>query len=266
MIVVEATGGLEQALLVSLAEKGLPVRVVNPRQVRDFAKATGKLAKTDKLDAQVLAQFAAMLQPALRPLKSQSTQQLTSWVKRRQHLVQMQTAERNRWHKERIAEVKARIQTHLDWLKAELKATEAELSQLIAVDEALQAKAAQLQSVPGIGPVCSSLLLAELPELGQLNRRQIASLVGIAPLNADSGQWRGQRHVWSGRVNVRKTLYQATFVAKQYNPIIKAFFDRLSGKGKPFKVAMVACMRKLLVILNTMMASGSSWKPTQSLS
>lgn len=261
LIVVEAPGGLEQPLVLVLAEKGLPIRVVNPRQVRDFAKATGRLAKTDKLDAQVLSEFAALLQPALRPVKDQATQCLGAWVKRRQHLVQMQTAERNRWHKEQNPEVKTRIKTHLNWLKDELKTTEAELSKLIAVDEILQTKAAQLQSVPGIGPVSTSTLLAELPELGQLNRRQIASLAGVAPLNADSGQWRGQRHVWAGRASVRQSLYHATFVAKQYNPVIKAFFERLIAQGKAFKVAMVACMRKLLCILNAMLASNTSWLP-----
>jgi transposase len=260
LIVLEATGGLEQGVLIALTEKGLPVRLVNPRQVRDFAKATGKLAKTDKLDAQVLAQFAAILQPELRRMKPKGTQELSAWVKRRQHLVQMQTAERNRWHKERNAEVKEHITSHLEWLKRELKTTESQLCKLIRVDEVFQSKAKQLQSVPGVGPVSTATLLAELPELGKLNRQQIASLVGVAPLNSDSGQWRGQRHVWAGRASVRYSLYQATFTARQFNPVIKAFFERLRSQGKPFKVAMVACMRKLLVILNAMLASNTSWQ------
>lgn len=260
LIVVEATGGLEQALVMALAEKGLPIRVLNPRQVRDFAKATGKLAKTDKMDALALGQFAALLKPELRPLKSKSTQALSAWVKRRQHLVHMQTGERNRCHKERNLAVKAHIQASLAGLKAQIKDVEAQISKCIALDEGLKAKARQLQSVPGIGPVSTSMLLAELSELGQLNRKQIAHLVGVAPLNADSGQWKGQRRVWGGRASVRQSLYLATFVAKQYNPVIKAFFDRLIASGKPFKVSMVACMRKLLVILNTMLATNTDWE------
>lgn len=266
LIVLEATGGLEKALVSALLKAQLPVVVVNPRQVRDFAKATGKLAKTDRMDALLLSRFAGVLQPELRAHKSSEQEELSAWVKRRQHLVQMQTAELNRYAKEPQADVKEAIETHLQWLKAEIKTVDFTIQGLMESTPALARKAKQLQSVPGVGKVLASTLIGDLPELGKLNRRQIASLVGVAPLNSDSGQWRGQRHIWGGRASVRKVLYQATTVARQWNPVIKAFYERLMAAGKSYKVAMTACMRKLLTILNALaQAQDTCWAPRVTL-
>lgn len=261
LIVLEATGGLEQAVVGRLVENGLPVRIVNPRQVRDFAKATGILAKTDRIDALVLSRFASVLKPEVRPLKDQDTQQLAAWVKRRGHLVQMQTSEMNRYGKERQTEVKQAIKVHLQWLQQEIKQVDAQIQSLIKRIPVFLSLSRQLQSVPGVGPVLASTLLCELQELGRLNRREIASLVGVAPLNADSGQWRGKRHTWGGRAQVRKALYQATFTAIRWNPVIRGYYEHLTAKGKAFKVAMIACMRKLLCILNAMVRAQSMWQP-----
>jgi len=260
LIIAEATGGLEIPLVSALAEAGLPIVVVNPRQVRDFAKAVGQLAKTDKIDAEVLAHFGEALRPEVRPVKSRQLQELSALVSRRRQLVDMLTMEKNRLasapkgiHKDIIA--------HIAWLEKRLKDMNGKLSQMVENCPAWREKDEIMRSVPGVGPVFSSSLLANVPELGQLNRRQNASLIGVAPLNRDSGQHSGTRIVWGGRANVRSVLYMATVAAMRSNPVIKSFYQRLIGAGKKFKVAITACMRKLLTILNAMVKSGTMWQP-----
>jgi len=261
LVVLEATGGFERTVTAALAAAGLSVAVVNPRQVRDFAKATGKLAKTDKLDAQTLAHFAEAVRPTPRPLPDEQAQELAATLERRHQLIVMLTAEKNRWHLATGA-LRERIQTHITWLETELAAIDHDLDQTIRQSDLWRERDALLQSVPGIGPVVSFTLLAELPELGTLTRQQLAGLVGVAPLNCDSGARRGTRRVWGGRSRVRTALYMATLVASRYNPVIKEFYERLLQAGKPKKVALTACMRKLLTILNAMLQHGTSWKPT----
>lgn len=259
-IVVEATGGLERPLLRALVDAALPVIVVNPRQVRDFAKATGQLAKTDALDAQVLARFAEVIQPALRVLPDAQTQELAALLARRRQVVVMQRAEQNRLDRT-PDRVRKRIAVHLRWLRAELARVDAELDALIQHSPLWRAREDLLQSVPGIGPVMSRTMLAELPELGLLNRKQIAALVGVAPFNRDSGRLRGHRTIWGGRAPVRTALYMAALVATRWNPVIRAFYQRLRTAGKAPKVALVAAMRKLLTILNAMVHHGTPWHP-----
>ena len=261
MIVVEATGGLERALAGALQVAQLPVAVVNPRQARDFAKATGQLAKTDQLDAHNLAHYAQAIKPEPRALPDQQRQQLSAVLSRRRQVVQMCTAERQRLSST-PEHTRVRLVKHLEWLEAELAELDQELDTLVAQSQEWKAQADQLQSTPGVGAVTTFTLLAELPELGQLNRKQIAALVGVAPLNADSGRYRGRRIVWGGRAAVRSVLYMATLAAVRYNPVIKVFYDRLSAAGKPKKVALTACMRKLLVILNAMVKNGQDWSPS----
>lgn len=259
LIVLEATGGYERPVAAALTAGGLPVAVVNPRQVRDFAKATGRLAKTDTLDAHVLAHFAAAVQPPARPLPDADTQALAAILTRRRQLVAMRTAEENRLHTA-LAAIRARIAAHLAWLEAELKEIDAELAQAIADDPIWRERDALLRSVPGVGPVLAVTLLAELPQLGSLNRHQVAALAGVAPLNRDSGTRRGIRTVWGGRARVRGALYMAALVATRYNPVIRAFYERLCAAGKPKKVALTACMRKLLTILNALLAHRTPWQ------
>lgn len=260
LVVLEATGGLELPLTAALAASGLPVAVVNPRQVRDFAKATGQLAKTDRLDAQVLAHFGEAVRPTPRPLPDLQTQELAALLARRQQLIQMVVAEKNRLGTA-PAPVRRRIQAHIRWLKQELAELDKELANTIRESPLWREKDDLLQSVPGIGPVVSITLLAELPELGALNRQQISALVGVAPLNRDSGLLRGKRVVWGGRARVRTALYMATLVATRCNPVIKAFYQRLCVAGKAKKVALTACMHKLLIILNTMIKRHQTWNP-----
>ncbi len=260
-IVVEATGGLERALLRVLVEAALPVVAVNPRQVRDFAKATGQLAKTDALDAQVLARFAAVIQPPERTLPDLQTQELAALLARRRQVLAMQRAEQNRLDRAAVP-VRKRIQAHLRWLSTELVRLEGDLDDMIEQSPAWRTREELLQSVPGIGPVMSRTVLAELPELGLLNRKQVAALVGVAPFNRDSGRLRGQRTIWGGRAPVRTALYMATLVATRWNPVIRQFYQRLRAAGKAPKVALVAAMRKLLTILNAMMHHGTQWHPT----
>ncbi len=231
LIVVEPTGGLELPLTAALAAAGLPVAVVNPRQVRDFAKATGRLAKTDRLDAQVLAHFAQAVQPTPRPLPDAQTQELAALLARRQQLVQMLTAEKNRLGTSR-APVRQRVQAHIRWLKQELADSDRLLKDTIQDSPLWRVKDDLLQGVKGIGPVVSITLMADLPELGTLDRWQIAALVGLAPFNRDSGLMRGKRRVWGGRARVRAALYMGTLVATRYNPVIKAFYQRLLEAGK----------------------------------
>jgi len=259
-IVVEATGGLERPLVRALVEAALPVLVVNPRQVRDFAKATGQLAKTDALDAQVLARFAEVIRPPLRVLPDAQTQELAAVLARRRQVLTMQRAEQNRLALA-PARVQKRIEVHLRWLRAELARLEEDLDDMIQQSPVWRAREDLLQSVPGIGPVMSRTVLAELPELGLLNRKQIAALVGVAPFNRDSGRWRGHRTIWGGRASVRTALYMAALVATRWNPVIRQFYQRLRAAGKAPKVALVAAMRKLLTMLNAMMHHGTPWRP-----
>jgi len=259
LIVFEATGGYEMPLYIALNEANLPAAPVNPRQVRDFAKATGKLAKTDVLDARVIAHFAAALHPQPRPIPE--SQEIKEIVARRNQLVQMIVAEKNRLHSARKG-IKARIQAHIQWLEEELDSTNKELEQSIRDNPEWQKKNDLLQSMPGVGPVLSTTLLADLPELGKLNRRQIAALTGIAPLNRDSGTLRGKRTIWGGRATVRGALYMATLVATRFNPVIRQLYQRLLDSGKLKKVAIVACMRKLLIILNSMVKHNTKWSYT----
>ena len=259
LIVLEATGGWETALARALTEAHLPVAVVNPRQVRDFAKATGTLAKTDRLDAQLLARFGATVHPEPRPLPDAATQQVQDLLARRRQLVEMLTAERNRLG-QAPAHLRGRIAKHIEWLEAELAEVEGEVE---AVEQACAAWPLQrqlLQSVPGVGPVVARTLLAQLPELGRLNRKQIAALVGVAPFNRDSGALRGKRAVWGGRAAVRAALYMAAVAAVRCNEVIREFYQRLRAAGKAAKVALVACLRKLLTILNAMVRHGTPWR------
>jgi transposase len=257
-VVLEANGGLEVPLAGALAAAGVPVAVVNPRQVRDFARATGRLAKTDAIDAQVLAHFAAGVRPRIRPLPDAATRHLGALVARRRQLLEMLTAERNRRRGAPPA-IRAELAEHLAWLGARLEQQDRALAEAVRASPVWQAQSDLLQSTPGVGPVLAATLLAELPELGHLNRRQVAALVGVAPLNRDSGTRRGRRTIWGGRAGVRTTLCMATWCATRYNPVIRAMYARLVAAGKLRKVALTACMRKLLTILNAMVRHGARW-------
>ena len=258
LIVLEATGGIERQLVRALVSAELPVVVVNPRQVRDFAKASGQLAKTDAIDAMVLARFAEAIRPTVRPLPDESLLELRALIARRRQLTEMIVAERNRLTAASKS-VRKRINTHIRWLEAELGRAEKDLDQSIRQSPIWKENEDLLRSVPGIGPVISRTLLAELPELGQLNRKQIAALVGIAPLNRDSGTLRGRRTIWGGRATVRAALYMAALVASRRNAVIRDFYKRLRNTGKAPKVALVACMRKLLTLLNAMIKHRTCW-------
>lgn len=260
LVVLEATGGLENLVTGVLVAAGLPVVVVNPRQVRDFAKAVGKLAKTDRLDAQVIAHFGQVINPEPRPFKDDETQALAAMMTRRRQIVDMLTAERNRLGISH-ASVKKDIQENIDWLQKRLKDIDHDLSKTITRNIAWKAKADILKSCKGVGPVASTTILCSLPELGTLNRREITALVGVCPYNRDSGTMRGKRAIFGGRAAVRAVLYMATLSAVRSNPAIKAFYGRLRQAGKLPKVAVVACMRKLLTILNAMLKSMKPWEP-----
>jgi transposase len=259
LVVLEATGGMEYPLAAALAVAGRPVVVVNPRQVRDFARAAGRLAKTDAIDARILAHYAAAMHPQIRPLPDTQGQELKAILARRRQLIEMLTAERNRLHSARSKAVKANIQAHIAWLEKEMTHIDHDLGQSIRQSPVWQEKDDLLKSVPGVGPVLSTTVLADLPELGMLNRRQIAALVGVAPFNRDSGRILGQRAVWGGRAVVRSALYMGTLVATRYNPIIRDFYRHLLSAGKPKKLALTACMRKLLTILNAMLKHKTPW-------
>jgi len=259
LVVMEATGGIEWPLAAALAVAGIPLAVVNPRQVRDFAKATGRLAKTDSIDARVLAHFACAVQPTPRPLPDIKTQELTAILTRRHQVIEMITAESNRLRSTRVKAVRERIQAHILWLKGDLANINAELGQTIRQSPVWREKDDLLKSVPAVGPVLSTTLLAHLPELGTLNRRQISALVGVAPFNRDSGTLRGKRTIWGGRATVRSALYMSTLVATRYNPVIRDFYQRLRAAGKAKKVALTACMRKLLIILNAILKHRTPW-------
>jgi transposase len=258
LIVFEATGGLETASVGMLAAKGLPVVVINPRQVRDFAKATGRLAKTDAIDAHVIARFGEAVRPEVRPLKDEETKRLAALITRRRQIVEMITAEKNRLSRTTPWTLKD-IQNHVAWLEKCLKKADKNLNDLLRKSPVWREKSDILQSTPGVGPVLSMTLLSNLPELGALNRKQIAALVGVAPLNRDSGSFRGKRMIWGGRASIRSVLYMSVTCAIRFNPVIKKFYQRLRDAGKLHKVAMTACMRKLLVILNTMIKNRTCW-------
>lgn len=258
LIVLEATGGVERAVTRALASAEFPVVVINPRQVRDFAKATGQLAKTDTIDAAVLARFGEAVRPALRPLPDEVTWELRAVVTRRRQITEMIVAETNRLSGASKG-VRKRINAHLRWLEAELKRADKDLDQSIRQSPIWRENEDLLRSVPGMGPVISRTLLAELPELGRLNRKQIAALVGVAPLNRDSGTLRGRRSIWGGRATVRAALYMGALVASRRNAMIQTFYRRLRNAGKAPKVALVACMRKLLTILNAMIKHKTHW-------
>lgn len=262
-IVVEATGGYERAVVAALSAAGLPVIIVNARQVRDFARATGQLAKTDAIDAQVIARFAAVIQPAVRPLPNEAQDQLDAVVLRRRQLVEMLVAERLRSHQatgRARGSARKSIAKHIRYLERELQITDRELGALIEASPLWRVQDELLQSVPGIGPTIARTLLAELPELGTLSRRAIAKLVGVAPLNADSGRWRGQRHIWGGRAVVRSAMYMAALVAVRHNRRLRTFYRRLLARGKAKKLALIACARKLLTILNQLLHTRTPWR------
>ena len=259
LVLLEATGGLELPMVVALATAALPVVVVNPRQVRDFAKATGTLAKTDALDAAVLAHFADAVRPDVRPLKDAETQVLASLVARRHQVVAMLVSEKNRLRRA-VSAVRPRVEAHIAWLEQELEDLDEGLRQTLRQSPLWREKDDLLRTVPGVGEQLSLTLLAYLPELGTLDRRQVAALVGVAPFNRDSGTLRGKRTVWGGRARIRAALYMGALVASQYNPVIRDFYRRLLAAGKPKKLALTACMRKLLVTLNSMLKHRSTWR------
>jgi transposase len=260
LVVLEATGGLEVRLAAALAAAGLPVAIVNPRRVRAFARATGRLAKTDRLDAATIARFAEAVRPPARPLPDEATRHLGALVARRRQLLEMLVAERNRRHAADPA-LHEGIDAHLRWLEEALAGIERDLGTAVRESAAWRAKEALLRSVPGVGPVSARTLLAELPELGSLTRRQAAALVGVAPFSRDSGKMRGKRTVGGGRATLRACLYMAAVAAARgANPPIAAFYERLRRAGKPAKLALTACMRKLVVTLNAMLRTGTAWK------
>jgi len=259
-IVLEASGGYEQEAAATLASAGLPVVVVNPRQVRDFAKAIGQLAKTDRLDALVLARFAAAVRPEIRPLPDAAAEELRTLLVRRSQVVQMLTAEKNRLRTAGHA-VRSSLQAHIAWLDGQREELDTELRRRLQESPVWREKEELLRSVKGIGPVASLTLLAALPELGRLSHKEIAALAGLAPLARDSGTLRGKRTIWGGRARVRQALYMAAVSAAQHNHSIRAFYERLVAAGKPKKVALTACMHKLLVICNAILRSHKAWDP-----
>ena len=259
LIVLEASGGYELVLVAECAAAHLPVVVTNPRRVRNFARATGRLAKTDKLDAQLLAHFAAALRPERRPLPSAAEEHLMALLTRRRQIVDMLTVEQNRLHTVR-APLRRDIEEHLTWLRAQLAKLDAEINDFIHGSPLWSDKDALLQSVPGVGAVTASTMLGLLPELGTLNRQEIAALVGLAPIAKESGKKQGKRRIFGGRAPVRQVLYMAALVAVRHNPVLKRFYEHLLKQGKPKKVALTACMRKLLVILNAMVRTQQPWR------
>lgn len=260
LVVLEATGGLERLAVAVLGAAQLPLIIANPGQVRHFAKATGELAKTDRIDAKILALFAQRVRPEVRPLSDEATSALEALTVRRRQILDMIVAENNRL---RLASkpIAKNLKVHIKFLERQLKEVDHDLDQSIKRSSLWRAKDKLLRSVPGVGPVLSRTLLAELPELGHLSSGEIAKLVGVAPLNRDSGQYRGRRMIWGGRASVRSALYMATFTATRHNPAIRAHYQRLRSAGKAHKVALIACMRKLLIILNSMAKSGQPWDP-----
>ena len=258
LIVMEATGGFETRVVTALAAEGLALAVVNPRHVRDFARAFGILAKTDRIDASVLAAFAEKVHPPVRPLPDEDRRELIDLVDRRRQLVTMRAEEKTRLS-QATASARQDIKEHIEWLDERLRRLDIDLTAKLRSSSLWKAKEELLISVPGVGRVTVFILLARLPELGALNRRAIAALTGVAPFARDSGQHRGRRMIWGGRADVRSVLYMAAVTAARINPVIKSFYLRLKQAGKPAKVALTACMRKLLTILNTMLRTNQSW-------
>lgn len=257
-IIMEATGGLEIVVATALASAALPVVVVNPRQARDFAKSTGRLAKTDKIDADALAHFGEALKPEVRPLKDAETQEFSSLLTRRRQLVDIFAGEKNRLSSAPMP-IRPKITKHMDWLELEIIEIEKEMFNRLGENKIWRDKDKLYQSIPGVGPVLSRTIIARLPQLGEIDNRPLATLAGVAPLNRDSGQFRGSRHIWGGIGDIRSVLYMGTLAATRFNPVIKEFYARLLGKGKKRKVAMVACMHKLLTILNAVARTGIPW-------
>ena len=261
LVVMEATGGYEASLVKALHRGGVAVAVVNPRQVRDFARASGRLAKTDRIDAQVLALFGERMQPPAQPAPDPRREALEQLRARRRQLVENVSAEKNRL-KQTTGVTRRSVEAHIDWLEGELARIEAQLQQAIAQNSEWGQQEKLLRSVPGVGPVLAMTLLADLPELGTLDRKRIAALVGVAPLNRDSGTLRGKRTIWGGRATVRTALYMATLAATRWNPVIRAFYQRLCLAGKAKKTALIACAHKLLLVLNAIVRHGVPWQPT----
>jgi transposase len=261
LIVLESTGGLEIPLVSELVNESLPAVVVNPRQVRDFAKATGRLAKTDSIDADVIAYFGEAIRPNPRPIKDQEARELDAVLARRRQIVDMLTMEKNRL-KSSTKHILNDLETHIKWLKRRLQNIDDELQKLIKQSDVWRENDRILQSVPGVGPVLSLALLAGMTELGKLNRKEIAALAGLAPFNRDSGRFKGTRAIWGGRAHVRSVLYMSVLSAARYNPVIRDFHQRLLASGKKPKVALTACMRKLLTILNVMVKNQTTWSPS----
>jgi transposase len=259
LIVMEPTGGLEAMVAAALAAEGINVAIVNARQIRDYARATGKLAKTDKLDALVMAEFASVIKPQPRQLRDEESEEIKATVSRRRQLLEMLTAEKNRMSIAR-KNLKPNILAHIEWLKKEIADLDRDLRRQIEGSPIWRVKDDLLQSIPGVGRVLSATLLAELPELGKLNRRQIAALVGVAPFNRDSGIMKGKRSVWGGRASIRAVLYMATLASTRYNPVIRSFYQQLLVRGKAKKVALVACMRRLLTIMNAILKYQRAWR------
>lgn len=260
VIVVEASGGYESAIVSACAVAGLPIVVVNPRQVRDFAKALGRLAKTDALDAEVLALFGERVQPPVRPLRDAETRALGDLLQRRRQLIEMLTAERHRRAQTTTRRVIESLDEHIRWLESRIRGVDEELKTAVQASPLWRVKEHLLRSVPGIGPTTALTLLSELPELGQLSRREIAALVGVAPLNRDSGTSRGPRTTWGGRATVRTALYMATITAVRCNSVLRTFYARLCAAGKRAKVARIATVRKLLTIVNAMVKHQTAWR------
>ena len=260
LVLLEATGGLERRVLARLVGGGLPAMAINPRNVRDFARSLGKLAKTDRIDAIVLGRFAQAVRPELRPIADEQSQELQTLLTRRRQLVEMITAEKNRLFTTDLHATRRRIKEHIEYLQKELHINDYDLDQSIKQMPIWLEKVDLLESVPGVGRVTASTLIALLPELGTLGRKQIAALVGVAPFNRDSGTLRGRRAVWGGRATVRAVLYMAALTSARWNPAIRALYQRLKAVGKPAKVALVACMRKLLTILNAMLRTRTPWR------
>ena len=258
LVLMEATGGLERALAAELSAAGVPLRIVNARHVRHFAKATGLLAKTDRLDAQALVRFAQTLKPEPRAIASEQTLALQALIVRRRQLVEMLGMERNRLRTAHSG-VRKSLQASIRWLEKRLAEVDEDIDGALRECGVWREKVELLESVPGIARVISVNLVACLPELGELNRRQISALAGVAPFNRDSGRWQGRRSIYGGRPQVRSALYMAALVGARHNPVLRAFYQRLRSAGKPAKVALTACMRKLLVILNTMLKTGQPW-------
>jgi transposase len=261
LIVIEATGGYEKGIVLALVSAGYLVSVVNPRQVRDFAKALGILAKTDRIDARVIARFGQHVRPRALAQTHKKQDEIGQLVSRRRQLTVSKTAEKNRMHSVTSKVVLKSVQKIVDQLSKEIRRIEAEIARLVKSDDQWKARAELIQSAPGVGEVTATTLIAEVPELGQLNRQKISALIGVAPFNRDSGQFRGRRTIFGGRRAVRSVLYMAALSARRHNPLIRAFADRLEARGKLQKVVLVACMRKLLVILNTMVKTNTHWNP-----